>query len=181
MGRKLARPLVTLATFVALWLVAPSALAKSAVSSVMSMSLGFSDEAAAPVSKVEVEAVEPLVSEEPPPPALPAPRNAAPLCDPRGATMFAPPPQLQDVEQSLEVSRDCAREGGPLRLRDGHQVERHRAPSPGPGEMTSQEPTIGGCVLPIGCGEGVRVPAPDADRDRSRPGHRTLPERPPRA
>jgi hypothetical protein len=181
MGRKLVRPLVTLATFVALWLVAPSALAKSSLSSVMSVSLGLSEETTAPVSRAEADPLDPLASEEAPPPAPAIPRNAAPLCDPRGATMFAPPPQLQDVEQSLEVSRDCARDDGLRTLRDGHQVERHRAPSPGSSETTSHEPTLGSSLLLIGRGEGVRVPAPDADRQRSRPGHRTLPERPPRA
>ena len=31
-----------------------------------------------------------------------APTERAPLCDPRGATTFAPPPQMQDVEVSLD-------------------------------------------------------------------------------
>ena len=33
---------------------------------------------------------------------------AAPLCDPRGAVGFAPPPQLQDPEQSLDLGLDDA-------------------------------------------------------------------------
>jgi hypothetical protein len=39
--------------------------------------------------------------------------NMAPICDPRGATTFAPPPQIQDAEQSLDVPEDCA-ETSPL-------------------------------------------------------------------
>jgi hypothetical protein len=55
--------------------------------------------------------------------ALPA-RAAAPVCDPRGAIMFAPPPQMQDPELSLDVVAPCdpraedplaARQVGPQR------------------------------------------------------------------
>ena len=31
----------------------------------------------------------------------------APLCDPRGAIVFAPPPQIQDEELSLDIPADC--------------------------------------------------------------------------
>lgn len=31
----------------------------------------------------------------------------APLCDPRGAIVFAPPPQIQDEERSLDIPADC--------------------------------------------------------------------------
>ena len=33
--------------------------------------------------------------------------NRAPVCDPRGAIGFAPPPQIQDVELSLDIPADC--------------------------------------------------------------------------
>jgi len=31
----------------------------------------------------------------------------APVCDPRGAVGFAPPPQIQDEERSLDIPADC--------------------------------------------------------------------------
>lgn len=31
----------------------------------------------------------------------------APVCDPRGAIGFAPPPQIQDAELSLDIPADC--------------------------------------------------------------------------
>lgn len=34
-------------------------------------------------------------------------RAMAPLCDPRGATGFAPPPQIQNEELSLDIPADC--------------------------------------------------------------------------
>lgn len=39
--------------------------------------------------------------------AFAMPRNAAPVCDPRGAITFAPPPQIQDVELSFDIPADC--------------------------------------------------------------------------
>lgn len=39
--------------------------------------------------------------------AFALPRNAAPVCDPRGAITFAPPPQIQDAELSLDIPADC--------------------------------------------------------------------------
>jgi hypothetical protein len=55
--------------------------------------------------------------------ALPA---RAPVCDPRGAIGFAPPPQIQDAEQSLDIPADCY-DVSPLETRNivpgrGHRV-----------------------------------------------------------
>lgn len=33
--------------------------------------------------------------------------SRAPVCDPRGAIGFAPPPQIQDAELSLDIPADC--------------------------------------------------------------------------
>jgi hypothetical protein len=33
--------------------------------------------------------------------------SMAPVCDPRGATIAAPPPQIQDANQSLDIVDDC--------------------------------------------------------------------------
>jgi hypothetical protein len=38
-------------------------------------------------------------------------------CDPRGAAVFAPPPQIQDPELSLDIPPDCA-EDSPLDVRN---------------------------------------------------------------
>jgi hypothetical protein len=190
MRAKLVRDLVTLATFVAMWLVAPAAFAStsSLASAVdasmdgMSLALSF----ASPASPLASEAPAPSrdaarASQSPtsPPPPPANVRNAAPLCDARGATMFAPPPQLQDTEQSLDS--DCPTDDDAFGLgRDGHQVEHPRAPARA-NEAGSQEPPLGCAWPPIGRGEGVRVPAPeDADVWRL-PGHRTPLDRPPRA
>jgi hypothetical protein len=41
----------------------------------------------------------------------------APLCDPRGAVGFAPPPQFQDEERSLDIPPDCV-EVNPLETKN---------------------------------------------------------------
>lgn len=38
-------------------------------------------------------------------------RTPAPVCDPRGAIGFAPPPQIQDLELSLDIPADCLGDG----------------------------------------------------------------------
>lgn len=43
-------------------------------------------------------------------PASALPRRA-PVCDPRGAIGFAPPPQFQDLELSLDVPPECVDDG----------------------------------------------------------------------
>jgi hypothetical protein len=44
-------------------------------------------------------------------PSASATPNRAPVCDPRGAIGFAPPPQIQDTEQSLDIPADCVEIG----------------------------------------------------------------------
>lgn len=184
MRPKLVRELVAFAALVAVWLVAPRAAhAKTdAMSSLASLtSVGFSAASFASSASSEASAPEEdarLTSENAPAP-VGNPRNAAPLCDPRGATTFAPPPQLQDAERSLEMTTDCAQDEWSARL-SGRQVERGRAPQ-GQADTSSQEPTIASGLLALGCGAGVRVPAPSADAERPPTGHRTLLDRPPRA
>ncbi len=99
---------------------------------------------------------------------------AAPVCDPRGATMFAPPPQIQDPEQSLDVVPDCAvdspldvravgpRRGGPVSF------------------LISQEPVaqVAIALPPIPIGE--RLEAAASSLVRPPRGVRSALERPPR-
>jgi len=99
---------------------------------------------------------------------------AAPLCDPRGATMFAPPPQIQDTEQSLDVVPDCAVDS-PLDVRSV-------LPQRG-GAITfsiSQEPMTPSVLAlpPIMVGE--LLAAPSASLVRLPRGVRSALERPPR-
>jgi hypothetical protein len=65
----------------------------------------------------------------------------APVCDPRGAVGFAPPPQLQEPEQSIDVdpSEDCSGSAEETRHLTGGRtssslggggLEPARAPSP---------------------------------------------------
>lgn len=104
----------------------------------------------------------------------PAFASGAPVCDPRGATMFAPPPQIQDEERSLDVAPDCDVDG-PLDVRS---VTPRRG-----GTITfsiSQEPVAPPAIAlpPISVGERLPSPAPSLSRPLQ--GVRFPLERPPR-
>ncbi|AKU95787.1 hypothetical protein AKJ09_02451 [Labilithrix luteola] len=104
--------------------------------------------------------------------------NAAPVCDPRGAIMFAPPPQMQDPQQSLDIvvnEDDCTQ--SPLETR--HLVS-HRAPlliDSGP----AQDPATANVATSVADPESELCPAPVASLSFARPGFRSDLERPPRA
>lgn len=176
MRAELVRRLMTLATFVAMWLVAPSAFASEA-EGLHEMSFAFSFASVASLAS-EASASEPISRETTTPAPIPDAGRAAPLCDERAATAIAPPPQLQDVEQSLDTTCAAGEDVFGVR-RDGHQVERERAPSRAP-EARAQEPLIGSLLLSIGRGAGVLLPAPAAADMPRLPGHRTPLDRPPR-
>lgn len=98
----------------------------------------------------------------------------APLCDPRGLIAFAPPPQIQDAEVSLDIPADCV-EDSPLETKN-YVPGRHVAAF----EISSQEPAaLAEPVLPaIPLSERLAV-----RRDvevRLPPGVRTSVDRPPR-
>lgn len=102
----------------------------------------------------------------------------APVCDPRGAIMFAPPPQLQDPEQSLDIvtnDDDCTE--SPLENR--HVVPRH-GPQADPPAASQDSATA---VPPIVCARPAaeQLPAPDASEVQARSGIRNAVDRPPRA
>lgn len=105
----------------------------------------------------------------------------APVCDPRGATMFAPPPQRQDPETSLDVvvnDDDCTK--SPLELRG---VTPGRTPPPSAPSRSQDIATVALLVsaAPAAPASDARLPAPDASHASSRPGFRASLERPPRA
>jgi hypothetical protein len=102
----------------------------------------------------------------------------APVCDPRGAIMFAPPPQLQDPDSSLDVvvnDDDCTR--SPLE-------QRNVMPEQAPQRIASSSFRDAAAVtasVPVPTAAPQRLPAPDASHTSPRPGFRTSLERPPRA
>ena len=101
---------------------------------------------------------------------------AAPLCDPRGAITFAPPPQMQDPEQSLDVVAPCdPRAEDPLSAR---QVDQQRGPQIQ--IAFSQEPmTTNAFVIPLSP-PLARLAAPEEAFARAPSGVRSALERPPR-
>ena len=103
-------------------------------------------------------------------------RAAAPLCDPRGAIMFAPPPQMQDPEQSLDVVAACdPRAEDPLAAR---HVDSQRGPQIQ--IAFSQEPaTTNPVVVPLSP-PLARLAAPEEAFARAPAGVRSALERPPR-
>lgn len=106
------------------------------------------------------------------------PLSGAPICDPRGAITFAPPPQIQDAELSLDIPADCF-DIGPLDLRLVKNADHGRSAPP---ELTSsQEPAAAVAGLRLDLVFSERLPVrvfvesepPLADRDSL--------ERPPRS
>lgn len=100
----------------------------------------------------------------------------APVCDPRGAIMFAPPPQMQDPEQSLDVVAPCdGRAEDPL-------LARQVGPQKGPQIeiSSSQEPaTPNAFVVPL-VPDLERIPVRREPLSRAPAGVRSALERPPR-
>jgi hypothetical protein len=101
-------------------------------------------------------------------------RAAAPLCDPRGATVLAPAPQLQEIPTSIDVdmSDDCLDQAlSEKAMTPGHAPTFElQAPDPGATLVTPH-------VLPPS--ESFLLPPP-RDDSRPRDGVTTLLERPPR-
>jgi hypothetical protein len=101
----------------------------------------------------------------------------APVCDPRGAIGFAPPPQIQDVELSFDIPADCFEVT--FDLRDAKNVV------PGGGGPIaisfSQEPAVAITAAVPALGSSERLPVPAVTPPRLPPGVRRSLERPPRA
>ena len=100
---------------------------------------------------------------------------AAPVCDPRGAIMFAPPPQMQDPEQSLDVIAPCdGRAEDPLAVRQA-------TPERGPqiDLSSSREPVTTTTVLVPLSPPIARIAAPEEALARPPNGVRSALERPP--
>jgi len=170
MRSRLLHAFLTLTAFVAAWLVVTPAFASNAD--------GLQATANANVSTV-TKIVEASFAPVTPPPA-PAPANMrAPLCDARGAITFAPPPQMQDVEVSLDTGllpEDC--------MTSAHGDSRHasRGPAPLPvdARSASTDSAIASAVPRLPRASRELIPAPAASTSCSRPGFRSTVDRPPR-
>jgi hypothetical protein len=101
-------------------------------------------------------------------------RAMAPLCDPRGAVVFAPPPQFQDPETSLDLPADCT-EDSPIETKN---FAPGRAPQIEP--WSSQEPAAATAPAVLDLVFTERLAVPDAESARPPSGVRTTVERPPR-
>ncbi len=100
--------------------------------------------------------------------------GTAPVCDPRGAIGFAPPPQIQDAETSLDIPEDCT-DVNPL---DTHNVV------PGRGTpidfSSAQEPVATTATPTFDLVFAERLPVQVTSEVRPPPGVRTSLDRPPR-
>jgi hypothetical protein len=110
-----------------------------------------------------------------------APTERAPLCDPRGAIMFAPPPQMQDTEVSLDTGltlEDCL---SSLRDGDMNRAAPGRAPLPLDASSASSDAAVLATAVMLAASARELLPAPAASTSCARPGIRSTVDRPPRA
>ena len=103
----------------------------------------------------------------------------APLCDPRGAVMMAPPPQIQALEMSLDIvtnDDDCTESPMDTRFAAPGRAPRGESSAP------AQPPVNRTSSLVVSRPSTTqRLPAPVAMELPSCPGFRVSLERPPRA
>lgn len=106
----------------------------------------------------------------------------APLCDPRGATTLAPPPQVQALEISLDIvtnDDDCTESAMDTRFVHPGHPSRQGAESRSQAPLARLDTRVSRYLsAPM---RGERLPAPVAIETRLPPGFTDSPERPPRA
>ena len=157
------RAFVTLTTLAVVWLVcAPARAQNASVTSLKSLTTAPMSTMPAPVD------------------ASVPPTSRAPLCDPRGATTFAPPPQMQDVEVSLDTGftlDDCVT--SPT-SREGRRAAPGRAPTP-LDATASSDAAVSTAVATLAAAARELLPVPVASTLCPRPGIRSTVDRPPRA
>ena len=110
-----------------------------------------------------------------------APSDKAPLCDPRGAITFAPAPQMQDLEVTLDTGLtldDCL---GTTHGSDVNQVAPGRSPLPRDAQSASSDAAILHVAVVLAASGRELLPAPGPSTTCSRPGIRSTVDRPPRA
>jgi hypothetical protein len=99
---------------------------------------------------------------------------SAPQCDPRGAITFAPPPQLQPPEQSLDAfdpTPTCIE-----KLVADAGVEQGNVPLP----SSAPEPALAASTPAVPPALPASILPADVPRDEARPGVRARLDRPPR-
>ena len=110
------------------------------------------------------------------------PSSRAPLCDPRGATMFAPPPQMQDVELTIDTGLtldDClASHRNPT---SPTHASRGRTPLPIDATASGDSATDRVVAAMLAAAGRELIPVPAASTSCLRPGVRSTVDRPPRA
>jgi hypothetical protein len=115
--------------------------------------------------------------------ATPA-RASAPLCDPRGATMIAPAPELQAPATSLDAAAPVSdSDDAPCSVAaaSGRAWSNGRAPSPAGSSAFATSAALPASALRLGVDSprvGSCVPVEDAGGERS--GERARVDRPPR-
>ena len=110
-----------------------------------------------------------------------APADRAPLCDPRGAITFAPPPQMQDVEVSLDTGLTLDECLASLRDNGVNRAAPGRAPLPLDAHSASSDAAVIATAVMLAACARELLPAPAASTSCSRPGIRSTVDRPPRA
>ena len=166
-------PLTTLVVTLLVWL-APKAAFAGEVSFSQPFAASFSESFASFATPGPAPAPAPLL-------ARIAPTDRAPLCDPRGAITFAPPPQMQDVEASLDTGltlEDCL---ASLRDNDVKRAAPGRAPLPFDASSASSDAAVIATAVMLAACARELLPAPAASTSCSRPGIRSTVDRPPRA
>jgi hypothetical protein len=114
------------------------------------------------------------------------PTSRAPQCDPRGAITFAPPPQMQEVEVSLDTSvtaeecLDAISSGRSPRTSLG-RLGRGQAPEPHDASSASTDAAVLVTAVALAASARELTPAPAASTSCLRPGFRSTVDRPPRA
>lgn len=98
----------------------------------------------------------------------------APVCDPRGATGFAPPPQIQDPELSLDIPTDCV-DVNPLETKN-YVPGKNSAID----VSSSQDSATPPAFVVLAPSFGARVPISYVECPRPPPGFTTGVDRPPR-
>lgn len=118
-------------------------------------------------------------SEPAPPPVTP--EYGAPLCDIRGAITFAPPPQMQETEVSLDtgVTLDDCMNGNANARERALNASNGRAPLPRELSSTS-DAAVMTALAKLARAPRELLPVPDASTTCPASGVRSTVDRPPR-
>ncbi|MDB4943880.1 MAG: hypothetical protein JWP97_3414 [Labilithrix sp.] len=176
--RPLLRAFVTLTTLAVVWLVASPARAQAPLS--RDVRLSHATVAAMSMLTEPEDAREP--DADAPPASSDASSTGAGLCDRRGATSLAPPPQMQEREATLDTTltlEDCLSDVGVTR---SATPARRAAPERAPvaTDSSSSDPAVLTAVASLAAPVRERTPAPIDTVTHGPIGIRSTIDRPPR-